>query len=94
MSDIGSSEGFDPTDIGFTGTSLTPPLTVTQTVNQAQAQANTQQQQQQQGATPVFVTPIVPGQTQIQGTPSVLIPLATHTQVQSLLAQLQSMLGF
>lgn len=92
MSDIGSSEGFDPTDDGFS-TTPTSPLTVTQTVNQAQAQANTQQQQQQQGATPVLVTPFVPGQTQIMGTPSVLIPLDVHTQAQTLLAQLQSMLG-
>jgi hypothetical protein len=66
-------------------------ITVNQTVNQAQAQSNAQQQQQQQGVVPVVVTST--GQTQVMGTPSVLIPLSTHSQAQALLAQFQALLG-
>jgi hypothetical protein len=71
------------------------PIRVTQTVNQAQANNQSQQQQQNQGQlSPVSVTPTgTQNQNQTLGTPSVLIPLTTHTQVQGLISQLQSLLG-
>jgi hypothetical protein len=90
MSDVNVDPGdgsvtTDPSSSGMDGG-----ITVNQTVNQAQAQSNAQQQQQQ-GVVPVLVTPT--GQTQVMGTPSVLIPLSTHSQAQALLAQFQALLG-
>lgn len=86
------NEGFAP-GLGSLTPGLTPPVNITQTVNQSQATSQNQQQQQNQGLlSPVTVTP-TGTQTQAMGTPSVLIPLTTHSQVQGLISQLQSLLG-
>lgn len=77
MSDIGSQEGFDPTDLDGGGSDGHSGVHVTQTVNQVQDQDQNQQQ----------------GQAQLLATPFVLIPAATHTQALGLLSQLQALLG-
>jgi hypothetical protein len=94
MSDVSVEDGSVTGDIpaGSFGGGGGTEVNVNQVVNQSQAQLAAQQQQQAQGPVPVFLTPFT-GQSQFQGSPFVLLPLSTHTQVQGLLAQLQGMLG-
>jgi hypothetical protein len=68
------------------------PINITQTVNQDQDQANLQQQQQGQG-TPPFFGATNPSQVQFLNSPGILIPAAAHAQAQTLVAQLQALLG-
>ena len=102
--DIGTEEDFSPTGLALTpgfGTGFgtpgfnTPDVLVNQTVNQLNNQNQAQaQSQQQQAQAPTTLTGLpLQSQTLNVTTPTVLLPLSTHTQASALLTQLQGLLG-